>query len=79
MRHTRFKIFQLDNLSSGISCRWTVVNYALNLVAYSLKPGTMPIHSGVECPAVTPGNFYRSQINYSRIIALLKMPSEFWH
>ena len=79
MRHTRFQIIQLDYLSNSYNYLWTVVNYALNLVAYSLKPSTMPIYSGVECPAVTSGNFYRLPVYYSRIIALLKMPSEFWH
>ena len=79
MRHTSFQIFQLDDLSNSFNYLWTTVNYALNLVAYSTKPSIMPIHLGVERPAVTSGNFYRSQINYSRILALLKMPSEFWH
>ncbi len=79
MRQTIFEILQLDDLSSGINYQWAVVNYVLNLVAYWLKLSAMPIHPGVECPAVTSGNFYLSQINYSRIIALLKLPLEFWH
>jgi hypothetical protein len=79
MRHSKLQIFKLDNLSNGIAYLWTVVNYVLNLAPYSLKPSAMPIHSDVECIGVTSGNFYRSQINYSRNIAFLKMPSVFWH
>ena len=79
MRHSKFQIFQLDDLSSSIAYLWTAVNYALNLTTYWVKLNTMPINSGVECFGVPSDRVYCSKFNYSRILAYVKMPSEFWH
>lgn len=79
MRYTSFKIFQLDELSNRLNYLGTWVNCALTLVANSFKLSAMPIHVCAKSPTSRSGNFYRSQINDSRIIALLKMPWEFWH
>ncbi len=79
MRHSKFQIFQLEYLSNSIAYLWTEVNFALNLTTYSFKLNTMPINSGVECFGVLSDHVYSTKFNYSRILAYVKMPSEFWH